>query len=452
MALPHPECCPSVSSEFDLWTLPPTDTSVREGRWDAYSPIASLSDVGPVEFVITNADADTYLDLANTMLYVKAKILNGDGTAVAADKKVAPTNLWIQSMWRQVDVSLNDKLITPSTNMYPYRAYLETLLSYGKEAKKSQLSAALWYADTPGKFDTMSDTNDGFADRLECTAESRSVDMLGRLHCDMFLQHLHLLNNVTVRIRLTPAKDSFALMSDEAAPGYKTRLEEVLIFVRKVKITSGVQLGHLKALAKAPAKYPIRRVLTKYFSVPRGHTLINEQNLFLGSLPTRLVVGCVSNKAFDGDYTKNPFRFRHYYTNFVALYVGGRQIPTKPLTPDFENENFIRTYMNLFTHTGKAFHDEGNNIKRTTFAEGHTLFCFDLTPSLHDDHQLNLTCLPGLWWGQEVGSTLGIISPHFPHPPHDPHAPPLGSPGPPGRASLTQTRVFAQDDIGSPSS
>ncbi|XP_064598495.1 uncharacterized protein F54H12.2-like [Liolophura sinensis] len=179
-------------------------------------------------------------------------------------------------------------------------------------------------------------------------------------------------------------------MSDEAAPGYKTRLEEVLIFVRKVKITSGVQLGHLKALAKAPAKYPIRRVLTKYFSVPRGHTLINEQNLFLGSLPTRLVVGCVSNKAFDGDYTKNPFRFRHYYTNFVALYVGGRQIPTKPLTPDFENENFIRTYMNLFTHTGKAFHDEGNNTKRTTFAEGHTLFCFDLTPSLHDDHQLNL--------------------------------------------------------------
>ncbi|XP_064605839.1 uncharacterized protein F54H12.2-like [Liolophura sinensis] len=449
MALPHPECCPSVSSEFDLWTLPPTDTSVREGRWDAYSPIASLSDVGPVEFVITNADADTYLDLANTMLYVKAKILNGDGTAVAADKKVAPTNLWIQSMWRQVDVSLNDKLITPSTNMYPYRAYLETLLSYGKEAKKSQLSAALWYADTPGKFDTMTDTNDGFVDRLECTAESRSVDMLGRLHCDMFLQHRHLLNSVTVRIRLTPAKDSFALMSDEAAPGYKTRLEEVLIFVRKVKITSGVQLGHLKALAKAPAKYPIRRVLTKYFSVPRGHTLINEQNLFLGSIPTRLVVGCVSNKAFDGDYTKNPFRFRHYYTNFVALYVGGRQIPTKPLTPDFENENFIRTYMNLFTHTGKAFHDEGNNIKRTTFAEGHTLFCFDLTPSLHDDHQLNLTCLPGVWWGEEVGSTLGIISPHSPQ---APHAPPLGSPGLPGPASLTQTRAFAQDDIGSPSS
>ncbi|XP_064598789.1 uncharacterized protein F54H12.2-like [Liolophura sinensis] len=176
-------------------------------------------------------------------------------------------------------------------------------------------------------------------------------------------------------------------MSDEAAPGYKTRLEEVLIFVRKVKITSGVQLGHLKALAQSSCQYPIRRVLTKYFSVPRGHTLINEQNLFLGRLTDTFSGGVCEQQGFlTGTTLKTPFRFRHYYTNFVALYVGGRQIPTKPLTPDFENENFIRTYMNLFTHTGKAFHDEGNNIKRTTFAEGHTLFCFDLTPSLHDDH------------------------------------------------------------------
>ncbi|XP_064598004.1 uncharacterized protein F54H12.2-like [Liolophura sinensis] len=171
-------------------------------------------------------------------------------------------------------------------------------------------------------------------------------------------------------------------MSGGEDPDYKARLEDVLIFVRKVKVTCGVQLGHLKALAQTPAKYPIRRVPTKWFSVPKDHTLIKGENIFLHNLPTRLVVGCVSNSAFDGSYAKNPFHFQHFYTNFVALHVGGRQIPAKPLTPDFETGNFVRTCMNLFANTRKVFHDEGNYILRTAFAKGHMLFCFDLTPNL----------------------------------------------------------------------
>ena len=33
-------------------------------------------------------------------------------------------------------------------NTYPYRAYLETLLSYGPAAKESYLTTAMWYKDT----------------------------------------------------------------------------------------------------------------------------------------------------------------------------------------------------------------------------------------------------------------------------------------------------------------
>jgi hypothetical protein len=35
---------------------------------------------------------------------------------------------------------LNEKLVSPPTSMYPYRAYIETLLSYGPAAKESQLT------------------------------------------------------------------------------------------------------------------------------------------------------------------------------------------------------------------------------------------------------------------------------------------------------------------------
>ena len=44
----------------------------------------------------------------------------------------APVNVLLHSMFSQEDVSLNGTLISSSTNTYPYRSMLETLLSYGE--------------------------------------------------------------------------------------------------------------------------------------------------------------------------------------------------------------------------------------------------------------------------------------------------------------------------------
>jgi hypothetical protein len=55
-----------------------------------------------------------------------------------------------------------------------------------------------------------------------------------------------------------------------------------------------------------------------------------------------------SRNALNGAIGKNPFDFQHYKINFVALNIDGRQIPTKPLQPDFENNGYIRSYMGLY--------------------------------------------------------------------------------------------------------
>ena len=88
------------------------------------------------------------MDAAYTQLYVKARILQADETAIADDAAVGPTNLFLHSHFSEV--SLNETPVTSSNNTYAYRAYIETLLSHGTTAKQSQLTSQLYYKDDAG--------------------------------------------------------------------------------------------------------------------------------------------------------------------------------------------------------------------------------------------------------------------------------------------------------------
>ena len=215
-------------------------------------------------------------------------------------------NNWLHSLFSQVDVYLNDTLVTPSSNTYPFRAYVDTLLSYGAEAKTTQLTSQLWYKDTAGHMyvTTADGGNTGLVERRRHISESRVVEMMGRLHVDLFLQDRFLLNGVSVKIRLVRSKDAFSLMASGQNPDYKVQIVDAVLFTRKAVLSPTVQIAHIKALENGTAKYPIRPVDCKVFTIPQCAMSHTHENLFLGTLPKRLILWCIDNDAYNGEYYK----------------------------------------------------------------------------------------------------------------------------------------------------
>jgi hypothetical protein len=267
-------------------------------------------------------------------------------------------------------------------------------MSYGTEAKTSQLSSSLYFKDEAGKMDDANpleaDANEGLRRRHAYISDGRTVDLLGRIHADLFYQQKYLPNDVTIRIRLIRNRNNFCLMSSTPDENYKINISDCKIYVRKVKLSPSVFIAHAKALEHGNAKFPLHRIVCKTFTVPRGNLDCSQENLFSGQLPTRLVIGCVDNDAFNGNYGKNPFDFKHYNLNQIKVYLDGQQQSIRPLEPDFVNNQYISAYMTLFTGTGKQFMDEGNQIHRDDYAKGYTLYAYDLTPDLGEDDHFNL--------------------------------------------------------------
>ena len=154
MSYVHPYSKRCEKSEVDLFSVPPTQLSLEKGRWIDYRPLSSVQNPdSAITFLI--AGTDEYIDLSKTILYVEGNVVDGNGGALSGGTQtnVAPVNNFLHSLFKQVDVYLNGKQVTPAMGTYPYRSYIETLLNYDVSARNSQLSSALYFKDTAGQMD-----------------------------------------------------------------------------------------------------------------------------------------------------------------------------------------------------------------------------------------------------------------------------------------------------------
>lgn len=376
-----------ASSATDIFSSPPTQTAILDRRVVHIYPSPSLLDDTPIEFYIAASD-ENYTSLIHA-LSLEISITKKDGTVLAVADNVALTNFPLHALFSQVDVFINDTLVTTSANTYPYAAAIEKLLTYDKETLHTQFSNELIALDTAGSVDDIADDNKGFTKRKEYTKLSKTVELRGSLHVPILRLDRLLINQCSVRVKLYPNNPRFYLMA--GADDYKVKIKSARLELEKLTINPDLLNNHSQKLMKQNAIYPLRRGDIKTFSIPTGNSNIMKENLFVGKLPRRLVITLVESAAFNGDVKKSPFHFKTFDLSYLAAYVDGNRRPNKALEPDYENDRFLDCYQTLYDGTGMTNEDRSLSISRDNYNKGYAIYVIRITSGEPNCYAYELT-------------------------------------------------------------
>lgn len=398
--------------ELSIFASPPNQVAVEKITYTEERPISNLiDDSTPIEIVISGAGND-YIDLRKSRLYVKMQILKGDGTKLGDKEKTGIINLPLQSMFSHIDIYMNNKLISVNSNNYPWKAYFKVMLSSGSDEQKSQLQSQLFMKDDD-PMDSVT-LNSGFINRYEFTKNSRVFELEGNLLEDALQLDKYLVNGVDIYMKLFRSSIPFLLMSGESTPSYKIKILDVFYRTARVKLDPGVILNHRDEIQKSPVQYVINRSHVIQNVIPKGSTEFFWDAMFPKALPSKVVIGLVSQKAANGDYTANPFNFQHFNMTNVTMNVNGVEIYGSPLSLDFgENRNYIAAYVRLFEISDKWLKDMGLTISLNDFGFGYTFIVFSLEPCDFQEDYLNLVkhgnARLGIRFGSATADTINCL-------------------------------------------
>ena len=147
--------------------------------------------------------------------------------------------------------------MSSSDQYYPYKALLDVLLNYSEDAKESQLQSQLYYKDSAffmDNTDPILGGNFGLTERFVATKDGGSIYLEGPLYTDVLQQQSLLLNNVPVRIKLTPVSSEIALMHG-TSENYRVIVEDAYLWVCHAELNSETYNSIAKDFDKHTAKY-----------------------------------------------------------------------------------------------------------------------------------------------------------------------------------------------------
>jgi hypothetical protein len=262
--------------------------------------------------------ANIYL-IQDTNLQVTITIKKADGTL--PDKKVAPVNNFLHSLFHTVRLTINDVAINITPGLYHYKAYISNCLTYSGAEKATHLQCQGWSTDTAGHMGPV-ESNEGWKDRLQNfrkdyvpsnPARKGGYTVFGRLMHDLVSCETGLPPGTKIKLELERASDKFFLMSEKGDnEQYYVELSNVCLYVPLAQLSQSVY-NEINSMFSSNSKEPqevsihFRKQEIKIISVPKGKSEFVTETLFPDSdLPCKMIVCFIPTLNKKGDYHLNP--------------------------------------------------------------------------------------------------------------------------------------------------
>ena len=376
-----------ASSGLALFDQPIIDSSLLQGKFITIYPSSVLQDNGPFDFIIPS-DGQDFTDLPFTRLEGCIEIVSSDGTKLKDADLNAYVNLLPQSLFKQIEVSVNNTQIADlSTPTYAFKSYIETVLTYPKDAKETTLLLEHFNKDTLEKENIFTLLNSISFNKRNQFAKKGKIYFSMLLHIDFFHSTKLLLPGCEIKLKFIRNSDTFSLLGDTLQA--KIKFHELKLMIRRVTVEPTIASKIEDAINKTPAIYPITQSKIKTFLIPKDVRQERISNIFRGVLPRSIIVGFVTTDAANGTINANPFKFEHFKLNHFQMYINGDPLLTEAFQPDFANSKFFREYRWFMDNLGWAHDKESNGVTMEEFKTNTFFLPFDLSPDLSNGATLS---------------------------------------------------------------
>ena len=395
--------------------MPEVDYRYEARRYVPFKP----ANTGRRPILFTVPASEDYYDMNESFLEVKVRlrtagtggISSAEGAASDANnsKYVYCVNNFGHTLFSQMNVNFNGVLMSEQSNAYHYKAYIETLLNYSREEGKSFLASQGWVNEVHVK-DELTPTNAGNNDEPNpdnWDGKTGLKALTGRLlgnayhtflvrpHLEVFRTGKCLVPGIQMDLELfLNYSQLFLFGTPDTTTSVHKKIPtladddiQVTLHLLKVTLNASVysrlqkerQLGKNKTV-----KYPVVRSEIRTFSFDGRSTRFEQDNVFVGRVPDRVIVGLVDSRAYNGTLTRYPFAFQKFGVTRIRQTVEGEEYPYKALelTGNSSAEDLLG-YDRLVTAMGAHKSHKPTMILPSDWGQGKncTLFMFNNVPS-----------------------------------------------------------------------
>ena len=363
----------ALPTGVDFFETPRAQRSVENVEFVELHPITALAEKTSITF--ETSSGASFFGLSQSYVRVAIRLHQSDGAALPADVDVATLTMPALSVWKTVQLYINNVQIE-SINDHHLCAYVSTLLNATPTDCETSLRMA-GFTKTDGNYSTANCPS--FARLKRAFAKSETAHFMGRLSTSLF-DCRQLLAPCRLGVVLHPIEAAKFIINLGAAPlkDIDYSIESCTLVLRRVTLVANLTRAILERAAVDCLKYPVSRVAVRPIYLTKGQQRLSNAVVARGVVPQRVVAAVLSQSAYHGTEQKlNMFGFTNHSVRRTGLTIDGRSIPASAHEDSVEDWGRAGDY-DRFYHRLLAATDDGRPslIDYDTYKTVHALFAY----------------------------------------------------------------------------